>query len=265
MDLFTGRKIADLRKFNSLSQEALSEKVGVSRQAISKWERGEATPDMENIIALARIFNVSVDDLLGDKKANEITDFPALERSAEPAAAEPAEPAVSSVKTEVQGARNEKTEKANAGEPAAAVPGAPYEAKKPGKEKRLGKKLAARLKKFAAKKKNAPRYRPELADKLQKIPVFVIVPALYVIFGIIFHFWHPGWLSILFIPIYYMFIWACNGSGRKSFLYRLPIPFLALFLFIFTGLLFDLWHPGWIVFLCVPLYYAAVWKTIDNA
>ena len=40
MNLFTAKKLTDLRKHFSLSQEALAEKVGVSRQAISKWERG---------------------------------------------------------------------------------------------------------------------------------------------------------------------------------------------------------------------------------
>lgn len=47
-----------------LSQEALAEKLGVSRQAVSKWERSESSPDTDNLIALAKLYGVSLDELL---------------------------------------------------------------------------------------------------------------------------------------------------------------------------------------------------------
>ena len=59
-----GERIQALRKEGKLSQEGLAEQVGVSRQAISKWERNEATPDVYNLSALAQAFNVSLDDLI---------------------------------------------------------------------------------------------------------------------------------------------------------------------------------------------------------
>ena len=59
-----GERIASLRKDLTLSQEALAEQVGVSRQAISKWEREEALPDIYNLATLAEIFGVTLDDLL---------------------------------------------------------------------------------------------------------------------------------------------------------------------------------------------------------
>jgi len=61
-----GERISSLRKEMNLSQEALSEKVGVSRQAISKWERNEATPDIYNLVTLSEIFQVTLDDLVSD-------------------------------------------------------------------------------------------------------------------------------------------------------------------------------------------------------
>ena len=64
-----GIKLQEIRKQNKLSQETLAEKLGVSRQAISKWERGESAPDTENLIALSRIYGVSIDELLGNKKS----------------------------------------------------------------------------------------------------------------------------------------------------------------------------------------------------
>lgn len=60
----TGEKIAALRREKVLSQEALGEKLGLSRQAVSKWEADQAMPTMDNLVELSRLFGVSVDTLL---------------------------------------------------------------------------------------------------------------------------------------------------------------------------------------------------------
>ena len=52
MDYKTGERLTKYRKKYGYSQEALAEKLGVSRQAISKWETGESAPDTDNLIAL---------------------------------------------------------------------------------------------------------------------------------------------------------------------------------------------------------------------
>ncbi len=62
-----GQNIQSCRKRAGLSQEALAEKLGVSRQAISKWELGEAEPELKNLQLLAKVFGVSVDDLLSEE------------------------------------------------------------------------------------------------------------------------------------------------------------------------------------------------------
>lgn len=59
-----GERIASYRKKAGYSQEGLAEQLGVSRQAVSKWETGEATPDAERIIALAKVLGVTTDALL---------------------------------------------------------------------------------------------------------------------------------------------------------------------------------------------------------
>lgn len=59
-----------LRKSKKVSLEELAEAIGVSRQAISKWESGETTPDLPNTIALANFYNISVDDLVSRKTEN---------------------------------------------------------------------------------------------------------------------------------------------------------------------------------------------------
>lgn len=60
----TGEKIAQLRRLKGISQEELAEKLGISRQAVSKWEAGTATPSTDNFKELSRLFGVSVDELL---------------------------------------------------------------------------------------------------------------------------------------------------------------------------------------------------------
>jgi transcriptional regulator with XRE-family HTH domain len=62
--MIIGEKIQQLRKSMNLTQEQLAEKLGVSRQAVSKWELGEALPDIENIVLLSKVFQVSTDYLL---------------------------------------------------------------------------------------------------------------------------------------------------------------------------------------------------------
>ncbi len=59
-----GERILTLRKEMNLSQESLAEQIGVSRQAISKWERGEASPDIQNLSALAETFGLTVDEFI---------------------------------------------------------------------------------------------------------------------------------------------------------------------------------------------------------
>lgn len=61
-----------IRKENNLSQEQLAEKLGVSRQAVSKWESNQAYPEMDKVLQLAKMFNLNVDDLL-NQDVKEVT------------------------------------------------------------------------------------------------------------------------------------------------------------------------------------------------
>ena len=69
-----GDNLRNLRKIKNFSQEKLAEKVGVSRQSISKWECGEAYPEMDNILILCKIFNCKLNDLVHE----DLTDISSL-------------------------------------------------------------------------------------------------------------------------------------------------------------------------------------------
>lgn len=60
--------LTELRKYHDLSQEELAERIGVSRQTLSKYETGESLPDIDKCKLLADVFSVSIDDLISYKK-----------------------------------------------------------------------------------------------------------------------------------------------------------------------------------------------------
>ncbi len=62
-----------LRKNEGLTQEKLAEKLNVSRQAVTKWESGEAIPDIVNLKQISILFGVTIDQLLGDEKTKNAT------------------------------------------------------------------------------------------------------------------------------------------------------------------------------------------------
>ena len=62
--------LMELRKVHAMSQEELADKIGVSRQTISKYETGESLPDIEKCKALADVFGITVDDLISYEKSS---------------------------------------------------------------------------------------------------------------------------------------------------------------------------------------------------
>ena len=61
-----GENIIFLRKRNGMTQEALSERINVSRQTVAKWERSESEPDCSSLMRLSTLFNVTIDALVGN-------------------------------------------------------------------------------------------------------------------------------------------------------------------------------------------------------
>ncbi|MCM1022612.1 MAG: helix-turn-helix domain-containing protein [Prevotella sp.] len=74
MNIETANRLRQMRNKNNLSQEELAAKIGVSRQAVSKWERAEASPDTDNLILLAKLYGISIDELLNAENPSARTD-----------------------------------------------------------------------------------------------------------------------------------------------------------------------------------------------
>lgn len=218
MNLFTAKKLTDLRKHFSLSQEALAEKVGVSRQAISKWERGEASPDTDNLLALSKIYGISLDDLLGEKTAEEIIAEKNSKKQNE------------QIPEEQQEAEQKNTEDSKSS--------------------------------FYADEKNAPseentkskEYR-EYGRKLLKFPYFIAALVIFLALGFASGKWHPTWMLFLTIPAYYITAWGFLAKTEKKMLLRFPVYLYAVILYLLMGFTASLWHPTWLIFLLIPVYY----------
>jgi len=209
MNIEIANRLFELRKKNNLSQEELAEKIGVSRQAVSKLERAESSPDTDNLILLARLYEMSLDELL--------------------------------FTTEPVGKNGVKqAEQASIGRSGI------YVADKNGTEVHID--LAG--------------VRVEVKDDDVHVAVYPFVPivvvAIYLVIGFVFDLWHPGWLIFFAIPIFYEFVAmaATEGARRKANLF--PMAPLCVVVFLLLGFLNDLWHPAWIVFLLIPIYHTIV-------
>lgn len=71
-----GEKLQELRRKAGMSQDALAERLEVSRQAVSKWERDEAMPETEKVVRIAKLFGVSLDELLLDQPGKAAAQLP---------------------------------------------------------------------------------------------------------------------------------------------------------------------------------------------
>lgn len=196
MNLETAARLAQLRKQFGYSQEALAEQLGISRQAISKWERAESAPDTDNLIALSKLYGLTLDDLL-DTSADKVSvDIP----------------------------------------------------------KQAQKEAQRRRGSLFPEK----QLYPKAAKFMLRFPFPLAVIALFCLLGMTAGVWHPAWLLFLLVPIYYLVALACKMGSLRAFLLALPVPVICAAVYMMTGFFFGLWAKTWFLFVLIPAYYWAV-------
>lgn len=196
MNLLTATRLQELRKMNGYSQEVLAEKLGVSRQSVSKWERAEASPEIDNLMALAKIYGISLDDLLNTDKDKVIVQNP-----------------------------NKKD-----------------------------RDFKGKMKSLISKANDFGIY-PKAAKALFIFPFPIIIVVLYLALSMIFDIWHPMWIVFLTIPIYYRFAIACKANNKKVFALLLPVPELVVTAFLCLGVHTCMWGYACLLFIIIPMYY----------
>lgn len=251
MNIEIANRLVELRKANNLSQEALAEKLGISRQAVSKWERAEASPDTDNLILLARLYGVSLDDLL--KTEEEV--LPASAYEEESASHE--ETAYNAEETDESGkeSKPEEEEYVHVGFQGVHV-------KDKDGEVHVGWDgihVVDEKDEVHIDKNGVYVNGEDMKDHIYKhhqaeFPLGLLAIVVYITIGCCFNLWHPGWLIFFLVPIIGSAIEAVRKRKPEKFAY----PVLVALVFLYVGLVKFIWHPTWVLFLTIPLYYAMV-------
>lgn len=279
MNIETANRLFQYRKKHNLSQEELANQIGVSRQAVSKWERAEASPDTDNLILLAKIYGVTLDQLL---QGVEETEEKPEEKPEEKAEQENAEQ-VEQCQCWDEGCDSDKKYKKvdhvsfKNGIHVHSKDGDDVDISfrdgikvhdKDGTHVNIGKDGVFVEDKGEQKvytdKDGSVYCSEDVADehnKAKKIKknVWMMFPFyLIAIIGFLgwgFSGWLGGfsisWIVFLTIPLYYTTVEAILKRKANIFCY----PVLVVIVFLLGGLLCGLWHPLWVIFLTVPIYY----------
>ena len=242
MTIETANRLYELRKEKGLSQEELAEKLGVSRQAVSKWERSEASPDTDNLIALAKIYDLSLDELVYGKKNDE-----------------PSEP---------ESEEKKGTNKIDIGPTGIFL------------ESDDGDKMHINLRGIKVTEGKHIIHIDESSDdddddddddfdeddveSIKKsggkakfwlsLPYPIICTITYILLGcfdVLGGFGH-SWIIFVTIPIYYSIVHAIAKKRFCDFAY----PVFCAFTFLYLGMYHGNWHPSWVIFITIPVYYS---------
>lgn len=251
----TADRLFEYRKINGFSQEEVAAKIGVSRQAISKWERGESSPDTDNLIALAQLYKITIDELINGKNEpkkaeNSDTDNTAYQYQKEQETENTQNDTDAKSKTENVSFKNGIHIHDGKDTVDIDFSGIHVENKN-GESVHVGlngiqvdgiddKHIFQRGKKDSKKEK--------LFHAL--FPLCVIIA--YLILGFTFEQgWALGWLLLFVIPIVESMISAIKTKNPSAFAY----PVLVAGIYLTIGMLERVWHPTWIMFLTIPVYY----------
>mgnify|MGYP000221748716 FL=1 len=232
MNIETANRLVQLRKENGYSQEMLADKLGISRQAVSKWERAEASPDTDNLIALARLYGMSLDELLGcsgeQKTAQEHKDG---DEGASHGARQANE------REQADGAQDAGKKKTDVhigfdgihvedGKDSVHISREGIFVKDhEGNDVEISKDGVVLDGRHIMSKEEAKRRARKRA--WQDFPFAVAVTAAYLALGFACSLWHPTWLLFLTIPLYHTAVTAVYKRSPRKFAY----PLLAVIVF----------------------------------
>ncbi|MBE7091308.1 MAG: helix-turn-helix domain-containing protein [Clostridiales bacterium] len=240
------KRLQAARKNAGLSQEEAAALLGVSRQTLSKWENGDGLPDSEKLVAISRVYEISIDALLLGKAPD--IDMASYEKLIEKAATEEC----------TYGETIEAVLAQSSKEPSALdriiqwfpypilclivflVIGFAYDAW------RVCWSVFITI----------PVYYSTLHSLKYKKTVMVVYPLVATVAYLLVGFlvpkgWEYGWLLLFSIPLFSSIVRAVE---KHNFFY-LSYSTVVAMVYLFLGMWKGWWHPHWILFLTVPLYY----------
>ena len=239
MNIETANRLLQYRKQAGFSQEKLAEKIGVSRQAVSKWERSEASPDTDNLVMLAELYGVSLDEMLGLKTSKE-------ESQEEPEEALPKKDEVHVSFKDGIHVNTKEGDRVNV----SFKDGVHIVSKGEEKVHIIGDE-----KYYVDDKGEKHDIRPAYYFWLY-MPFPVIITALFLGWGFsgIWGGWTTAWLIFFLVPVYYSLIEAIRDKNIGKFAF----PVVAVGAYLSVGMFTHIWHPTWLILLTIPVFYCIV-------
>ena len=231
-------RLVKLRKKYGYSQEELADKLGLSRQAVSKWERAEASPDTDNLICLAKLYGVSLDELLA---TDEDIDTIVEEQVKEEAPAQDAQEEVKKDKVEIND------------------DGVVIFSKK-GKKVTINDDDVTCYNADGTVKKHEINKTTAIIGAIEATLMMFAVVA-YIVLSATKEWWHIMWI-VFFVPDIICSIARCIQHRNAN---KFNMAFVATFTFFLVCWFIpqvnasfpnDLWHPMWTVFLAIPAYHS---------
>ena len=288
MDLAMAQRLVDRRKAAGLSQEALAAQLGVSRQAVSKWERSESSPDTDNLIALAALYGVSLDELLYGKAVDDADCSEDSDAGAE-ASDEAEEDEDSADNTsrsdkplvDISLARGihvidpDKGEEVHVGwngihvtndrkgEKVHVGPGGVYvdtleddghsvHTNADGTVTIDGETFSSWKEAHDKLDHHGKHFHTKLGRAWNKFPFPAIVALAYLALGIVYGTWGMGLFLVFLIPVYYA-IGDFIDRRRLSMLIGSVYPAAAIAWFLYMWLCLGQPHPAWVILVTIPV------------
>lgn len=288
MDLAMAQRLVDRRKAAGLSQEALAAQLGVSRQAVSKWERSESSPDTDNLIALAALYGVSLDELLYGKAEDDIND--SEDGSAGAEASDEAEEAEASAEhadcsdkplvdislahgihvidpdkgeevhvgwNGIHVTNERKGEEVHVGPGGVHVDtleddGHSVHTNADGTVTIDGETFSSWKEAHDKLDHHGKHFHTKLGRAWNKFPFPALVALAYLALGIVYGTWGMGLFLVFLIPIYYA-IGDFIDRRRLSKLIGSVYPAAAIAWFLYMWLCLGQPHPAWVILITIPV------------
>jgi len=245
MNVEIANRLYELRKKNDLSQEELAEKLHLTRQAVSKWERAESAPDTDTVICLAKIYGVSLDELLrtSEKPEDIINDATDERQSFE-----------TKEKEDQKETKTRKTKSyVHIGQDGIHVIDDGDEVHISG----AGVHVVDGDKRFDFGPEGVHCGNIKIERKYHNLKQVVtgltalLATIAYILMGSFLGLWHPGWIIFLAIPVVESII-SVIVYRRVT---KLAYPIIVVIAYLLIGFLLGGWHPWWVLFLTIPVFY----------
>lgn len=270
MDLAMAQRLVDRRKAPGLSQEALAAQLGVSRQAVSKWERSESSPDTDNLIALAALYGVSLDELLYGETVRDADDSagsdPGADNSDEVEEAEASaertdcgdKPLVDiSLARGIHVVDPDKGEEVHVGPGGIHVDtleddGHSVHTNADGTVTIDGETFSSWKEAHDKLDHHGKHFHTKLGRAWNEFPFPALVVLAYLVLGIIYGTWAMGLFLVFLIPVYYA-IGDFIDRRHLSKLVEDIYPAAALVWFLYMWLCLGQPHPAWVILITIPV------------